>query len=579
MKLRNYQKEAEESTFQSWKSGSMTTLGVMPTGCGKTLVFSSVIRRMFPKRSLVIAHRQELIWQARDKIKKVTGLTVDIEMGEFKSVENGLFKRKASVIVSTVQTMIAGGDGAGRIGKFDPSEFGLLVIDEAHHATSPSYRKVINYFMSNPKLVVLGVTATPDRGDEEALGQVFETVAFDYEILDAIRDGWLIPIEQQMVSVDKLDFSSVRTVAGDLNGADLAAVMESEKNLHEVASSTIDIVGDRRGLGFASSVNHARIMSEIFNRHKAGMSSWVSAGTDKDERKKIVNDFANGKIQWLWNCGVFTEGFDDSGVEVISMARPTKSRALYAQMAGRATRPHESIAHSLNSFSNPMLRRMLIERSCKPSCLIIDFVGNSGKHKLVSTADILNGNVSDEAIATVTERAVKHGRPMRMDVELAIEEERVEATKKRKLEELARKERLVGKATYSKQSIDPFDILAIKPVKTRGWDQGKELSFKQRELLKKSGFNPDNLEYGRARQLVTILIDRWTNKKCTLGQAKVLKKFDCDVNMSFEQASKTIDAIAKNNWKKPEHFEAPPQPNIAAISPPQRVTEDDNIPF
>ena len=98
--------------------------------------------------------------------------------------------------------------------KFDPQRFGVLIIDEAHHATSPSYRRVIDYYRTNPALKVLGVTATPDRADEEALGQVFQSVAFDYEVLDAIHDGWLVPIEQQMVHVEGLDYSSIRTTAG-----------------------------------------------------------------------------------------------------------------------------------------------------------------------------------------------------------------------------------------------------------------------------------------------------------------------------------------------------------------------------
>ena len=126
--------------------------------------------------------------------------------------------------------------------KFDPQRFGVLIIDEAHHATSPTYRRVIDYYRTNPALKVLGVTATPDRADEEALGQVFQSVAFDYEVLDAIHDGWLVPIEQQMVHVEGLDYSSIRTTAGDLNGGDLAAVLEAEKNLQQMASASVAII-------------------------------------------------------------------------------------------------------------------------------------------------------------------------------------------------------------------------------------------------------------------------------------------------------------------------------------------------
>jgi superfamily II DNA or RNA helicase len=201
--LRNYQRAASDATFAEWKDNPSTAV-VLPTGCGKTILFADVIRRCSPKRAMVIAHREELIWQAKDKIQRTTGLACEIEMGNFKA-QADLFG-KASVIISTVQTQTSGGDGGGRMGKFDPMQFGVLIIDECHHATSKSYRKIIDYYRTNPDLRILGVTATPDRADEEALGQVFQSVAYDYEILDAINDGWLVPIEQQMVNIEGLDF-------------------------------------------------------------------------------------------------------------------------------------------------------------------------------------------------------------------------------------------------------------------------------------------------------------------------------------------------------------------------------------
>ena len=549
MKLRNYQNAASLAVFKEWESVT-STLVVMPTGTGKTILFADIIQEMQPRRAMVLAHRSELIWQARDKIQRVTGLRVDVEMGEYKSrVDKDFFHPDAQVIVSTIQTHTAGGDGGGRMTKFNPDDFGLLIIDEAHHGLSDSYRRTIDYYRRNPNLKILGVTATPDRGDEEALGQIFETVAFDYEILDAIKDGWLVPIEQQMVTVSGLDFSSIKTVAGDLSGSELAAVMESEKNLHGVASSSIEIIGSKRGIGFASSVNHAEILSNIFNRHRAGFSACISAQTNMDERKKIISDFSAGRIQFLWNCAVFTEGFDDSGVEIIVMARPTKSRALYAQMAGRATRPHESIAHKLNDCPVNAMRRSMIARSCKPSCLIIDFVGNSGKHKLMTTADILGGNVSDEIVEAAIASAKKSGGRVRMDKSIEDEEKRAEERKQKELEEQARKAKLVVKSKFSSQKVDPFDVFDIKPAKPRGWDEGKQLSSKMQNVLRKAGFNPDELDYAKAKQLVGVLIDRWDKHLCSIKQAAVLKKFNFDPNVTFEVAKATIDKIAASGWK------------------------------
>ena len=554
MILRDYQRAASDAVFQEWKEVG-STLVVKPTGTGKTVLFADVIRRVkvnaFPRRvrAMVLAHREELIWQARDKIRKATGLECEIEMGDYKTTEFGLLN-SAPVVVSTIQTQCAGGDGGGRMGKFDPMQFGVLIIDEAHHACASSYRRVIDYYRSNPNLKILGVTATPDRADEEALGQVFESVAFDYEILDAIRDGWLVPIEQQMVNVEGLDFSSIRTTAGDLNGADLAAVMEAEKNLQGIAGPSIEIIGSKRALVFTSSVKCAETLSGILNRHRAGMASWVCGKTPKDDRRKILSDFNAGKIQVVCNCGVLTEGFDDPGVEVVIMGRPTKSRSLYSQMVGRATRPLPGI---VDGPETPDERRAAIERSGKPSCLVVDFVGNSGKHKLMTSADILGGKVSDEAVARAISKAKKSGKPVRMSEALDQEEELIKQEREeRRLAEEARKAKLVAKAKYTTQSVNPFDVFDIQPVKSRGWDSGKKLTEKCRDILRKHlGVDPDNIEYTQGMQLVREQLRRWSENLCSFKQAKWLKKNGYDSNVSFQEASAIMTAWANNGWRRP----------------------------
>lgn len=550
MILRNYQRNASDAVFREWRE-SGSTLVVMPTGTGKTVLFADVLRRSFPRRGLVLAHRQELIFQACDKISRAARLKCEVEMGEYRAhTDGGLFGR-AQVVVSTIQTQTAGGDGGGRMTKFDPTHFGVLVIDEAHHACSSSYRRVLNYFRAgNPNIKILGVTATPDRADEEALGQVFETVAFDYEILDAIHDGWLVPIEQQMVSVDGLDYSGIRTTAGDLNGADLAAVMESERNLQGIAGPSIEIIGSRRALVFTSSVKCAETICEIFNRHRSGMAAWVCGKTPKDDRRRILSEFSSGKVQVVCNCGVLTEGFDDPGVEVVIMGRPTKSRSLYSQMVGRSTRPLPGV---VDGPETPEERREAIAGSAKPSALIVDFVGNSGRHKLVTSADILGGNVSDEAVERAISKARKSGRPVRMAEVLDEEEERIK--EERRLAEEARKARLVARAKYSTQSIDPFDVFQIEPVKPRGWDAGKQLTEKQRAMLARAGIDPDSLPYSQAKQMIGELINRYEKKLCTLSQAKVLRRFGYQTDVSFEKASELITAIKNNGWKRPQEVE------------------------
>lgn len=553
MILRDYQTEGNNLVMTAWKD-AQSTLIVVPTGCGKTIMFADLIRRMQPQRCMVIAHRAELIWQARDKIERHTGLRCDIEMADLEAGQGGhLFDdaQLSPVVVSTVQTQNSGCNGDGRMTKFNPMEFGLLIIDEAHHAVSDSYQELLNHYKQNPDIRILGVTATPDRADEEALGKVFESVAFDYEILDAIHNGWLVPVDQQMVHVSGLDFSAVRTTAGDLNGADLAAIMEAEETCQRIAAASIEIIGAKRAIVFTASVDHAEKISNIFNRHRDGMAGWVCGKTDDEQRKNILRDFAAGKIQVVANCGVLTEGFDDSGVEVIIMGRPTKSRSLYAQMVGRSTRPLPGVVDGPQTAEG---RKSAIASSSKKSCLVVDFVGNSGKHKLVTSADILGGNVSDEAIERAERRAKSESTSVRMSQLLDEEEAKIaEERENRRREEEARKMKLVGKAKFSQQKIDAFGTLDLQPSVERAWDKGKSLSEKQMDFLRRSGIEPSTLVFGQAKFLIGEIIRRRNEGLASFKQIKCLKKNRIQVDsktLTFKEASAKIEVLSQK-WKNP----------------------------
>jgi len=548
MRLRDYQEAAVAGVFEAWKD-SDSTLVVMPTGSGKTEVFSEIIRRVHPGRALVLAHRGELIWQA---VKRIEGLGIEcsVEMADLQAGTN--FWNETPVVVSTIQTQCAGQNGNGRMSLFKPEDFRLVIVDEAHHATSPTWRRTLNYYRQNPELKILGVTATPDRADEEALGQVFQTVAYDYEILDAIHDGWLTPIDQQMVVIEDLDFSGIRTTAGDLNGADLAAVMEAEKNLHGIVSSSVEIIGERKAVVFTVTVKQAEMMAEIFNRHRFDMAGWVCGKTPKEERRKLLRNFDNGNTQVIVNVGVLTEGWDSPACEVIVQARPTKSRCLYSQMVGRAMRPLPSLVDHLDSAEE---RKEAIAQSPKPSMLVIDFAGNAGRHKLITTADILGGKVSDEAIARATAKTKANGQAVRMDEALDDAERELTAEiEERKRREAARKAHLVAKARYTSRLINPFEAFQLQPVRARGWDSGKTLSEKQRAILLKQGVNPESMPYGQAKQLIDHQFYRWKNNLCSLKQAACLQRagYADAAKMTREDAARLITALKNNNWRRPD---------------------------
>lgn len=548
MILRNYQRGAVDGVAREWND-VCSTLVVLPCGCGKTCVSSFIIKRMFPRKAMFIVHREELATQAQRTIERVTGYHVEVEMGERVADLSGrLSGMRPQVVVASVQTLTAGGDGGGRMGRFDPNDFGLLICDEAHHSVSDSWRRVVAWFQRNPDLKMLGVTATPDRADEEALGQVYETVAFDYEILDAINDGWLVPIEQQMVTVGDLDFSKIRTTCGDLNGGDLAQVMEAEGPLHGIASASIDIIGGKRALVFAASVKHASMLCEIFNRHKAGCAAFVCGETDKEVRREILRRYESGEIQILVNCAVFTEGFDSPATEVIIMGKPTKSRALYAQCVGRALRPLPGVVDHAEA-DTPEARRARIAASTKPTALIVDFEGNAGRHKLMSSADILGGKVRDVVLDRAREMARHEKTNMvdaieraKRDVEREEEEERTR--------QAAKRAKLIAKAQYSVSSISPFDVLGVTPWQPRAWDHGKQLSDKQQALLARQGIDPLSISYAEGRQLVTEIVGRFDKGLCSFKQARLLAKYGLNTNVSREEASKQIAQIAMRKWRR-----------------------------
>jgi superfamily II DNA or RNA helicase len=298
--LRTYQHDAVEAVFREWEKVP-STMVVMATGLGKTVVLCEAIRRIHPKRAIVIAHRSELIHQCKASLERI-GLRVEVEMADSKADASMFYGD--STIVASVQSLISGRKESKRMTKFRPEDFALLVIDEFHHAVADSYRSVINHFRKNPNLKMLGVTATPDRLDEKALGQICDSVAFKYDIAEAIEDGFLVPIEQQMIKIKTLDYSHVRTTAGDLNGGDLAAVMEDEENLQGMVGASIQVIGSRSSIAFTSSVRHAEMCCDIFNRHRPGMAAWICGETSEDDRRRTLKAFKNGDIQVLANVGI-----------------------------------------------------------------------------------------------------------------------------------------------------------------------------------------------------------------------------------------------------------------------------------
>lgn len=536
--LRPYQDEASASVFRAWETRDAALI-VMATGVGKTVMFSDIIRRMIAatgKKALVLAHRQELIWQAKKTIKAF-GLKVSVEMGEHKASADWF--HRPDVIVSTVQTQAVGCGGNGRMSKFRPEDFALVVIDEAHHyGHTGIYEKTLKWYRTNPALKILGVTATPDRLDKQNIVSKLGGIAFSFDTLDAIKDGWLVPVKQRMIVAASIDLSHVRTQAGDLNPGELSEIMESERPLHQVAGPLVEETFGLRTIVFAVSVKQAERLAEIINRSRPGKAIAVSAKTPKENRREILKLFKRGAYQYVVNVGILTEGFDDSGVGCVAVARPTKSRALYQQMAGRCIRPSESIAHTLGDIPDASARKELIAASDKPECLIIDYCGNAGKHKLICTADLLAGDAPPKAVERARKRAEKTGEAVDMTEEIA------RAKRELEMEEARKRLRVVAKTTYRKLDIDPFEALGVTrpPASFARYDEGP--TEKMVNLLAKNGIDASGMTMREAKVIMRELFRRWDAKLASVKQSTWLKtKMGLSVPLRKDEASRIMDRV------------------------------------
>jgi len=543
MKLRPYQQDALNGICQALRECDSTLL-CLPTGCGKTVVFASAAK-LAKKRVMVIAHRDELIQQGASKIHAVTGERPNIEKAEQYSNEGTMFPSKC--VVASVQTLNARmGDGR-RVDRFDPDDFSLLIIDEAHHAVASSYRNVISHFQKNSGCKLLGVTATPDRSDEIALKEVFDSVAYEYSLLDATREGWLVPVRSMPARILGLDFSGVKDVAGDFNQGELSEIMEREGNLHGVADETVRRMGDRKVLVFCVSVAQSELLSEIFERHRPNCARFISGDTPPEERRQVLRDYAESRFQILVNCMVATEGFDCPDIGMVVVARPTKSRSLYAQMVGRGTRP---LPNTVDGLAEADERRSAIASSRKKDCIILDFCANAGKHSLASLPDILGGKMSEDVIKRAKqhqEESADSDQPIDVialleQAELDIEEEEKERRDKE------RRRVVVGKAKVSVGEIDAFSVYGLS---TRGRDTFRVLPLTegQKEVLRKQGVPFDRLDAWQQRELFKETVRRFKQNRCSFRQAKLLNRFGQSSDCSFDQAKAVIDRLAKNNWR------------------------------
>lgn len=366
--LRPYQAEAVRAVCDRLRKEHRAYL-VLPTGCGKTLCLADVIRRRVGQHVLVLAHRKNLVAQAARTLERYLQEDVGIEQGP-----NRADPSRQRVVVGTVQTV------SRRLEDFQREHFDLVVVDEAHHHAAESYRKVERYFGDAD---LLGVSATPTPQTVRILGEP----AYCLDVRDAIAGGWLVPIRPLRVRLSALNLAPLKTVAGDFTRKELDSVMRKHRVLYETAAAIERVCKGRKTIVYTATVHQAHMLAGILNEHAGGAVAEAMDGEmEEDERMPIMRRFVDGERDILVNCALFTEGWDCPPVNAVVVARPTKSRILFQQMVGRGTRPLPGVVDGVPSEA---MRHLAIAESDKPDLLVVELVGNMGKHILATTAEML----------------------------------------------------------------------------------------------------------------------------------------------------------------------------------------------
>ncbi len=516
MELRPYQKEAKEAVFEQWGNGTRKTLLVLPTGCGKTIVFAKITEECVSHgdRVLILAHRGELLEQAADKIAKATGLKCATEKAEESSL--GSWYR---ITVGSVQSLMR----TTRLSRFPEDYFNTIIIDEAHHCISDSYQRILKYF---PDAKVLGVTATPDRGDMKNLGQVFESLAYEYTLPKAIKEGYLSPIKAVTIPL-QVDLTGVGVQSGDFKAGDLGTALDPY--LHQIANEMVRYCRDRKTVVFLPLVKTSKKFRDILIAN--GFRAAEVSGESQD-RAEILEDYASGKYNVLCNSMLLTEGWDCPDVDCIVVLRPTKVRSLYCQMVGRGTRLAPGKDH----------------------LLLLDFLWHTERHELCHPAHLICE--SEEVAQKMTENLEKDaGCPV--DIEEAeknasedVVAQREEALAQKLAEMKRRKRKLVDPLQFE-MSIQAEDLAGYVPA--FGWEMAPP-SDKQKKTLEKLGIMPDEIDNaGKASKLLERLDKRRQEGLTTPKQIRFLEErgFRHVGTWQFDTAKKLIDRIAGNGWRIP----------------------------
>lgn len=463
MQLRPYQEACVSSVLAGWAEASKQ-LVVLPTGGGKTVVFSHLAART-QGRTLILAHREELIQQAADKLQRSTGIRAEIEKADLWASTN------AKVVVASVQTM-----QGSRLHRWAPDHFDMVVCDEAHHAIADGWQKTLSRFDGHAD--VLGVTATADRGDKRNLGQYFERLAYEIGLVDLIRQGFLCPITIQAIPL-QIDLGSVASTAGDFDAGQLGHVLEP--HMDAIAQAIAECAKGRRTLAFLPLIATSRKF--VAACRKAGLRAEHVDGYDEHRREKLER-FAGWEYDVLSNAMLLTEGFDDPGIDCLVILRPTRSRALYSQMVGRGTRVD----------------------ALKGNLLLLDFLWMHERHSVCRPAHLIASSEAEaEAmIEAEEEHATRAGEEAQLDL-IECQTDAASAREEKLRDEIRRCSLKSAKFVSAEQfALAHGSLAAAEWEPTLPWES-QPISEKQAAALRRAKIDVESVRgRGHATQLLNL---------------------------------------------------------------------------
>lgn len=513
--LRPYQEEAVKAIEDEWSNGRTKTLLVLPTGTGKTVVFSEVAKDMVEAgdRVLILAHRGELLDQAADKLRNSTGLVASVEKAEQTAVDS--FNR---VVVGSVQTM----QRENRLEQYKEDEFQTIIIDEAHHSIAEGYQTVLKRF---PSAKVLGVTATPDRSDMRNLGKYYESLAYEYSLPRAIREGYLCKIKALTIPLN-IDISQLTVANGDFKASEISNALEPY--LEQIADELSVLCVHRKTVVFLPLIKTSQHFRDLLIER--GMTA-AEVNGESEDRKQIIKDFEDGKYQVLCNSILLAEGWDCPSVDCIVCLRPTKSRSLYCQMVGRGTRLNDGKDH----------------------LLLLDFLWLTAKHELCRPASLICKH--DDTAKVMTRNLEKEKEAVDiLDAEEQAEKdvihEREEALAKQ-LEQMKKRKRQYVDPLQYEMSIQAEDLYSYVP--SFAWEM-EVPSEKQKKALEKAGIFPDEIESkGKAQILLDRLDKRRKQGLSTPKQIRCLERYGFIHvgEWTFTEAQYMVKRLALNKWRVP----------------------------